>query len=86
LGAASIIRRPKPDSKSRAMPSPVKTPPNADDAYAARVRVSTGGAADGPPGREFEFGSARLASPANPRVRDNVIAGIGDLSGFVVDL
>ena len=30
LGAASIIRRPKPDSKSRAMAKPVNTPPNAD--------------------------------------------------------
>ena len=29
-GAASIIRRPKPDSKSRAMPNPVKTPPKAE--------------------------------------------------------
>ena len=30
LGAASSSRREKPDSKSRAMEKPVKTPPKAD--------------------------------------------------------
>src|SRR5215204_2387362 len=31
FGAASSSRRAKPDSKSRAIPKPVKTPPNAAD-------------------------------------------------------
>ncbi len=30
LGAASIMRRPKPDSKSRAIEKPMNTPPNAE--------------------------------------------------------